>query len=506
MKKIPRVLVILDGWGMRANRAWNAIANAHTPHFDSYWKNFPHTTIRTDGAFVGLPPGQMGNSEVGHQNLGAGRVVYQLSTRITQAIEDESFFTNPVFAQAIHQIQKHKSRLHLLGLVSDGGVHSLLTHLQALLELAKRESVSEVYIHAFLDGRDTAPTNGASYIKQVQEQAKKLGVGTIASLVGRYYAMDRDQRWERTEKTFRLLRFGEGLKEMCSPEEALLKAYARGETDEFVKPICLDAHGTIQDNDAAIFFNFRPDRARQITQAFIDPHFKSFSCGRPPNVFFIGMTPYDDTFSIPTAFATDKVLPNILGEVLFAHTKTQLRIAETEKYAHVTYIFNNGRERPYAGEDHVLIPSPKVPTYDLKPEMSADELTHEAIARIESAKYDFILINYANPDMVGHTGIYEAALTACEAVDLCLGKLVAATLHQKGELLITADHGNADMMRDEQGQPHTAHTTSPGPLIYVGPRTLTLAEGGALCDVAPTMLGLLGISQPPAMTGRNLIQ
>jgi 2,3-bisphosphoglycerate-independent phosphoglycerate mutase len=396
--------------------------------------------------------------------------------------------------------------LHLIGLVSDGGVHSLLNHLLALLALAKREHLSEVFIHAFLDGRDTAPTSGANFIKQVSEYIEKLGVGRIASLVGRYYAMDRDHRWERTEKAYRLLRFGEGRWETCSAEEAVLKAYERGETDEFIQPISLDKKGLVQDNDALIFFNFRPDRARQITHAFVDSDFSAFVRGATPKVFFVGMTPYDNSLALLTAFTPEEVMPNIFGEVLAQQRLRQLRMAETEKYAHVTYFFNNGREAPFENQDNLLLPSPKVATYDLKPEMSAIELTEAALVRIESAEYDFVLINYANPDMVGHTGVYEAALKACEAVDLCLGKLVEATLRANGELLITADHGNADTMRDENGHPHTAHTTSPGPLIYLGRRSLSLAEGGALCDVAPTMLALMGIAQPVEMRGRNLLR
>ncbi|MBI3461063.1 2,3-bisphosphoglycerate-independent phosphoglycerate mutase, partial [Candidatus Acetothermia bacterium] len=471
-----------------------------------YWKNFPHTTVRTDGEFVGLPPGQMGNSEVGHQNLGAGRVVLQLSMRITKAIKDGSFFKNPAFARAFDNVFEQRSRLHLIGLVSDGGVHSLLDHLLALLDLTKRERLPEVYIHAFLDGRDTPPTSGASYIRHVREYAEKLGVGKIATIVGRYYAMDRDNRWERIEKAFRLVRFGEGRTEKGKPEEIVARAYERSETDEFVQPITLDPSGAIRDKDSVIFFNFRPDRARQITRTFIDKEFSAFDRGGTPRVTFVGMTPYEDDFLIPAAFASEEALPNIMSKVLTDHHLTQLRIAETEKYAHVTYFFNNGRETPFVGEDRKLIPSPKVPTYDLKPEMSAYELTREAVGRITSGQYDFVLLNYANPDMVGHTGVYEAAIKACEAVDVCLGKLVEATLAQQGELLLTADHGNADLMRDENGQPHTAHTTSPGPLIYVGPRSLQLANDGALCDVSPTMLALMGLPQPREMTGKNLLK
>ncbi|MBI3659096.1 2,3-bisphosphoglycerate-independent phosphoglycerate mutase, partial [Candidatus Acetothermia bacterium] len=359
MRKIPQVMVVLDGWGMRANTEWNAVANAHKPNFDSYWKNFPHTTVRTEGEYVGLLSGQMGNSEVGHQNLGAGRVVLQLSMRITKAIKDGSFFKNPAFARAFDNVFEQRSRLHLIGLVSDGGVHSLLDHLLALLDLTKRERLPEVYIHAFLDGRDTPPTSGASYIRHVREYAEKLGVGKIATIVGRYYAMDRDNRWERIEKAFRLLRLGEGRNEPGRPEEAVSRAYERSETDEFIQPLVLDPSGTIRDKDSVIFFNFRPDRARQITRTFIGKEFSAFDRGDTPRVTFVGMTPYEDDFSIPTAFAPEEALPNIMGKVLTDHHLTQLRIAETEKYAHVTYFFNNGRETPFVGEDRKLIPSPK---------------------------------------------------------------------------------------------------------------------------------------------------
>ncbi|MCS7198291.1 MAG: 2,3-bisphosphoglycerate-independent phosphoglycerate mutase [Candidatus Bipolaricaulota bacterium] len=500
----PYVLVVLDGWGMREEKEWNAIAAAKTPNFDRCWESFPHTLVRTDGRFVGLPEGQFGNSEVGHQNLGAGRIVVQAATRISEAIRDQSFFTNSVLLRAIDHVRRHHSRLHLMGLVSDGGVHSLLEHLFALIELAQRERVYTLYIHAFLDGRDTPPTSGAHYVKSVREFCQRHGLGQITTLMGRYWAMDRDNRWERTERAYRALRFGEGVFDPGPAEAAVERAYARGETDEFIKPIVLEPEGVIRDGDAAIFFNFRPDRARQLTRALSEQDFTQFHRGLCPKIEFVTLTQYDPSLAVPAAFPGDEVLHNIFGEVLSNAGLKQFRIAETEKYAHVTYFFNNGRETPFPGEERKLIPSPKVATYDLKPEMSAYEVTEEAIKQITSRRYDFVLINYANPDMVGHTGVFEATIRAIEVVDECLGRVVEATRSVDGELLITADHGNADIMRDAYGRPHTAHTHSPGPLIYIGPQKITLADGGALCDVAPTLLRLMGLKQPKEMTGRSL--
>ncbi len=504
MPKRPYVLVVLDGWGMREEKEWNAIALAKTPNFDRYWENYPHTLVRTDGRAVGLPQGQFGNSEVGHQNLGAGRVVVQTSTRISEAIRDGSFFTNRALLRAV--THAHHSRLHLMGLVSDGGVHSSLEHLFALIELAKREHVYTLYIHAFLDGRDTPPTSGARYVKQVREFCDKQGFGQIATLMGRYWAMDRDNRWERTERAYRALRHAEGLKDHGPPEDAVERAYQRGETDEFISPIVLDPDGVIRDGDAVIFFNFRPDRARQLTRAFSEKDFAQFHRGPCPQLEFVTLTQYDQSFAVPAAFPGEEPLENILGEVLSRAGLTQFRLAETEKYAHVTYFFNNGRETPFPGEERKLIPSPKVPTYDVKPEMSAYEVTEEAVKAITSRRYDFVLINYANPDMVGHTGVWEAAVRAVEVVDECLGRVVEATRSVDGEVFITADHGNADIMRDEHGHPHTAHTHNPGPLIYVGPRKIKLSDGGALCDIAPTVLELMGLQRPQEMTGRSLVK
>jgi 2,3-bisphosphoglycerate-independent phosphoglycerate mutase len=504
MPKRPYVLIVLDGWGMREEKKWNAVACAKTPNFDRYWAECPHTLVRTDGRAVGLPEGQFGNSEVGHQNLGAGRVVVQTSTRISDAIADGSFFANRALLRATTRAQT--SRLHLMGLVSDGGVHSSLEHLFALIELARREHVYNLYIHAFLDGRDTPPTSGAGYLQRVRELLQKLGFGQIATIMGRYWAMDRDNRWDRTERAYRALRFAEGLRDDGPAEAAVARAYQRGETDEFIQPIVLDPEGAIRDGDAVIFFNFRPDRARQLTRAFTEQDFAHFDRGPCPQIEFVTLTQYDQSFTIPAAFPSEDSLPNIFGEVLSAAGLTQFRIAETEKYAHVTYFFNNGREIPFPGEERKLIPSPKVATYDLKPEMSAYEVTDEAVKQITSRRYDFVLINYANPDMVGHTGVFEAAVKAVEAVDECLGRVVEAALSVGGEILVTADHGNADIMKDEQGRPHTAHTHSPGPLIYIGPRAIQLSEGGALCDIAPTLLELMGLKQPKEMTGRSLVK
>lgn len=490
-------LIVLDGWGLREDQYYNAIAAARKPNFDRYWRKYPHTIIKTWGEAVGLPKGQMGNSEVGHQNLGAGRVVLQDSARISKAIEDGSFFKNKALLRAIEHATNKKSRLHLMGLVSDGGVHSMIEHLFALLELARRERVQEVFIHCFLDGRDTSPTGGVLFIKQLREFIEKMGIGKIATIMGRYWAMDRDNRWERTEKAFKALREAQGLKEHNLAERAIERAYARGETDEFIRPIILDEEGKILDGDAVIFFNFRADRARQLTRAFIE---KS-------NVEFISMTKYDDDFDIPAAFPpTAEVVQNTFGEVLSRHGLEQFRIAETEKYAHVTYFFNNGREDPFPGEDRKLIPSPKVATYDLQPEMSAFEVAEEAAEQISRRKYDFVLINFANPDMVGHTGVFEAAVKAIESVDQALGTVMEAVLDVGCEALITADHGNAETMRDANDKPHTAHTSNPCPLIYVAERAAKLSDGGALCDIAPTMLSILDIKQPEEMTGQNLLR
>ena len=505
----PKVLalIVLDGWGLREETYYNAIAAARKPNFDHYWQKYPHAMIKTSGEAVGLPKGQMGNSEVGHQNLGAGRVVLQDSARISNTIEDGSFFKNKALLQVTEYAKSKKSRLHLMGLVSDGGVHSMIEHLFALLELMRRERVKDVFIHVFLDGRDAPPTSGVLFIKQLREKTESLGVGRIATLMGRYWAMDRDNRWERTEKAFRALRNAEGHKERSPAECVVERAYARGETDEFIKPIILDENGRILDGDAVIFFNFRQDRARQLTRAFIEKDFDKFSRNGKPDVAFVSMTQYDNDFEIPVAFPSlHEVVRYTFGEVISKQGLKQFRTAETEKYAHVTYFFNNGHEDPFPGEDRKLSPSPTVATYDLEPEMSAFEVAEEAAKQISAKKYDFVLLNFANPDMVGHTGVFEAAVKAIEAVDKALGTVMEAVLDVGGEALITADHGNAEIMRDSDGKPHTAHTSNPCPLIYVSEKAVEVSDGGALCDIAPTMLKILGIKQPKEMTGRNLLK
>lgn len=497
-------LIVLDGWGLAPADEWNAVAAADTPTFDQIWNDCPHTQLDASGEAVGLPEGQMGNSEVGHTNLGAGRVVYQPSARITKSIRDGDFFDNPALVEAMKQGKAN--RLHLLGLVSDGGVHSDLNHLLALLDMAKRRGVEHVYVHAFTDGRDTRPKNGAGYLETVQAKLGELGfkTGAIATVTGRYYAMDRDKRWERTEKAYRALRHGQGHAHDGPPAEAARCAYGRGQTDEFVEPIVCDPAGIIRDGDAAVFFNFRPDRARQLTRAFIQNDFDGFERDGRPGVHFVGMTQYESHFDFPVAFPPEGTLEDILGQVLSDAGLKQFRCAETEKYAHVTYFFNNGREDPFAGEEQQLIPSPKVATYDLQPEMSAPQVAAETAERVRSGRYAFALVNFANPDMVGHTGDFDAAVKAVEATDAALGRVLEAVREAGGEALVIADHGNADRMVQDDGSPHTAHTTNPVPCVYVGPRSLSLDDGGALCDMAPTALALLGLAQPEAMTGRSL--
>ncbi len=506
------LLMILDGWGVRESRQGNAIALARTPNYEKFLQIYPHSRLGAAGEAVGLPAGQMGNSEVGHLNLGAGRIVYQEFTRINQAIKDGSFFKNPVLIEAYQKAKKNNSSVHLFGLVSDGGVHSHLDHIYALLRLALAEGVQRVFVHAFLDGRDTPPKSARRYIEELQRKIDELGVGSIATVSGRYYAMDRDRRWDRTRLAYEALVYGKGEKAK-TPVEAVEKAYQRGETDEFVKPTLVDSSvesgggqglGLVSEGDVAIFFNFRPDRVRQLTRSFIEPHFKGFDRGpTPPQVFLVTMTQYDEDFDVPIAFPPVG-LENILADVLAQHGLKQLRIAETEKYAHVTYFFNGGEEEPREGEDRVLIPSPKVATYDLKPEMSAYEVTERVVKEIKREYYHFIVLNYANPDMVGHTGYLEAAVKAIEAVDDCLGQVARALLTQGGEMLITGDHGNAEEMLDEEGESQTAHTTNPVPFIYLGTRRLKLRDGGILADVAPTVLDLLELPKPAEMEGQSL--
>ena len=504
--KRPLALVILDGWGINENCANNAVCLARTPYIDALFKDFPSTRIVASGMEVGLPEGQMGNSEVGHLNLGAGRIVYQDLTKITKSIQDGDFFTNPAFVQAIDKVQASGGKLHLMGLLSDGGVHSHSNHLYALLELAKRRGVRDVCVHALLDGRDTPPRSAIDYLAELEERIARIGVGRVATICGRFYAMDRDNRWERVERAYRALLQGIG-QPAADSAAAIAEAYQAGQGDEFVEPRIIGAPGTIDDGDAVIFFNFRADRAREITRALNEKNFTAFAREKTPRlVDFVCLSDYDATFDLPVAFpATGN--PNILGEIVARAGLRQLRIAETEKYAHVTFFFNGGNEEPFAGEDRVLIPSPKeVATYDQKPAMSAPQVSDEVVKRIASGTYDLIILNFANPDMVGHTGILPAAIAAMETVDTCLGRVVDAVLAAGGRLLITADHGNCEQMTDAQGKPHTAHTTNPVPLILVDPdlRGAKLRQG-ILADIAPTLLQLLNLEKPLEMTGSSLL-
>ncbi len=506
MKK-PLLLMILDGWGINPNPAHNAVAQAKTPNLTRFLSEYPRTRILTSGMAVGLPEGQMGNSEVGHLNLGAGRVVYQELTRVTKSILDGDFFTNPTLLDCIAKVKASGGRLHLSGLLSDGGVHSHNTHLYAFLELAKREGLTEVFVHCLLDGRDTPPQSGAEYLAQLEAEIARIGVGTIATVMGRYYAMDRDNRWDRVEKAYNAIVCGEG--ESCSSaKEAIAQSYAAGVHDEFVVPVVVTANAKLKDGDGFIFFNFRSDRAREITRALALDDFSGFERrNRPKLSGYVCLTEYDATFGLPIAFGFTE-LTNILGGVLAGAGLKQLRIAETEKYAHVTFFFNGGVETPFPGEDRALIPSPKeVATYDHKPEMSAYLVTDELIARLESDNYDIIILNFANCDMVGHTGIEAAAIKAVETVDACAGRVVAKVQELGGAVLITADHGNAEQMADENGEPFTAHTINPVWLVLVDDsrKGVTLREGGRLADVAPTMLKMLGLAQPQEMTGESLL-
>lgn len=508
MRPKPFVLIVLDGWGLSEPSGGNAIHVAKTPNMDRFMKVYPFARLGCSGLDVGLPEGQMGNSEVGHLNLGAGRIVYQDFTRINLAIRNGTFFENKVLNDAIEYASKRGGAVHFLGLLSDGGVHSHIDHLFALIELAKRKNAGEVFIHAFLDGRDTPPQSALKYLEQLEGYLSKTGKGRVATIAGRYYAMDRDRRWERTKKAFDAIVFARGLREN-DPRLAVEKAYERGETDEFVVPTVIGNYNGVKPGDSLVFFNFRPDRARQITRSLAFKEFDEFERdGYIPDVFFVCMTEYDATFDLPVAFPPEK-LNNILADVFAEHGLRQLRIAETEKYAHVTFFFNGGEENPRKLEDRILIPSPKVPTYDLKPEMSAYEVTKTLIEKIYANTYDFILVNYANADMVGHTGVFEAAVKAVEAVDECVGEVVKAVLESGGEAIITADHGNADKMieaSDSSMNPHTAHTTSDVPFIFVSEkRGAVLRERGILADVAPTILHALSIEKPKEMTGKSMV-
>lgn len=510
MQAKPIVLMVLDGWGCREPTPDNAISQARTPVWDHLWADYPHTLINTSGQAVGLPDSQMGNSEVGHMNLGAGRIIYQEFTRISKAIDDGSFFANDVLCQAVDRAIGAAGAVHVMGLLSPGGVHSHERHLFATVELAVRRGAERVYVHAFLDGRDTPPRSAQASLERLQNKLDELGRSRIASLVGRYYAMDRDQRWDRTAAAYRLIAAGQAEYQAADALSGLQQAYARDESDEFVKPTAIVPAGEtpigVADGDSIIFVNFRADRARQLSRAFTEDDFDGFERGsRPQLSAFVCMTQYQKSIPAPVAFPPQE-LHNSLGEVLAAHGLKQLRLAETEKYAHVTFFFNGGRETVFPGEERILVPSPKVATYDQQPEMSAPEVTDKLVAAIKGGVFDVIICNYANADMVGHTGIFAAALKAVEAIDQCLGRIYQALQEVGGELLITADHGNIEQMRDDStGQAHTAHTTNPVPLIYVG-RPGKLAAGGALCDIAPTLLTLLELPQPAEMTGRSLLQ
>ena len=503
MKK-PLILMILDGFGI-APESGNAIKAAKKPNIDKLFAENPFTQIGASGMDVGLPDGQMGNSEVGHTNIGAGRIVYQELTRITKTINEDKLKDNEAIVSAMDKALENGTALHLMGLLSDGGVHSHNTHLYGILELAKKKGLEKVYIHAFLDGRDVPPSSAADFVQACVDKTKEIGVGKIATVMGRYYAMDRDNRWERVEKAYAAMVYGEGVEAEC-PVCAVKNSYKENVTDEFVVPSVIKGGATIQPNDSVIFFNFRPDRAREITRTLVDPDFDGFERKKgffPVN--FVCMTQYDATMpNVDVAFKP-QVLTNTLGEYISDKGMTQLRIAETEKYAHVTFFFNGGVEKQYPGEDRILVKSPSVATYDLQPEMSAYEVTDKLVPAIKSGKYDMIILNFANCDMVGHTGVFDAAVKAVEAVDECVGKVVDAIREMGGVALITADHGNADKMVDDDGEPFTAHTTNPVPFCVIG-YDCELKDGGRLADIAPTMLQILGLPQPEEMDGTSLIK
>ena len=510
MSKKPVVLMILDGYGLNDNCEANAVCEGKTPIMDQLMSQCPFVKGQASGMAVGLPDGQMGNSEVGHLNMGAGRIVYQELTRITKAIQDGDFFEVPAFLEAVENCRKNGSALHLFGLVSDGGVHSHNTHIYGLLELAKRHGLKDVYVHCFLDGRDTPPASGKGFVEALEAKMKEIGVGKVASVMGRYYAMDRDNRWDRVELAYKALTKGEGETAVSGPA-GIQASYDAEKYDEFVMPTVVTedgkAIGTIKDHDSVIFFNFRPDRAREITRAFCDDAFQGFEREKRLNLTFVCFTEYDETIENKLVAFHKQSITNTFGEFLAAHGKTQARIAETEKYAHVTFFFNGGVEEPNEGEDRILVKSPKVATYDLQPEMSAPEVCDKLVEAIKSDKYDVIIINFANPDMVGHTGIEDAAIKAIEAVDACVGRTVDAIKEVDGVLFICADHGNAEQLVDyETGAPFTAHTTNPVPFILVNADpAYKLREGGCLADIAPTLIELMGMEQPAEMTGKSLL-
>ena len=497
--------MILDGWGIAPASSSNAATLARTPNLDKYFANYPHTQLEASGLEVGLPAGQIGNSEVGHLNIGSGRIIYQSLTRISKSIYDGDFFTNPVLVKVMDEVKSSGKALHLLGLLSDGGVHSHITHIIALLEMAQKHGLTKVYVHAFLDGRDVPPQSALTYVEQLEAAMDKIGVGKIATVSGRYYAMDRDKRWERLAKAYATVAQGDGPK-AASATAGIEASYAEGVTDEFVIPFTIEGvDGRIQAGDGVIFANFRPDRAREITRAIIDedfPYFERPASARP--VHFACMAQYDATIAAPVAYPPESI-DDTLGQVLAQRGLRQLRIAETEKYAHVTFFFNGGVEEPNQNEERILIPSPKVATYDLQPEMSAEEVTQALLAELDKDKFDVVILNFANPDMVGHTGVLEAAIKAMEKVDNCVGRVVERVLALDGSVCICADHGNLEKMAEPDGEPNTAHTTNPVPFLLISKEKHELHQG-ILADIAPTMLELLHIPQPKAMTGKSLIE
>lgn len=506
MSKTPVALLIMDGFGINQSDYGNAIKAANTPNLDRYFAECPNNIIGASGLDVGLPDGQMGNSEVGHTNMGAGRIVYQQLVKITKSIQDGDFFENPALKAAMEHAKENGTALHLMGLLSPGGVHSHMTHMYGLVEMAKRFGLEKVYIHAYLDGRDVPPSSAAEYMEEAVAELKKIGLGKIGVISGRFYAMDRDNAWDRVEKAYAALVYGEGVQE-DDPVQAIKNSYANGVTDEFMLPTVVAKDAKIAAGDSVVFFNFRPDRARQITRAFVDPDFKGFARknGCFP-VHFVCMAQYDATMpNVSVAFPPEE-LTMTLGEVLSKAGKTQLRIAETQKYAHVTFFFNGGEEKTFDGEERILIKSPDVETFDLKPDMSAYEVTEAVLKEIAADKFDAIILNYANCDMVGHTGVFDAAVKAVEAVDDCIGQVTEAILAKSGKVIITADHGNADKMMEDDGSPFTAHTTNPVPVIVVGSGAKQIRSGGVLADLAPTMLQMMGIPQPKEMTGKTLIE
>jgi 2,3-bisphosphoglycerate-independent phosphoglycerate mutase len=510
MPKKPEALIILDGFGLRDEEKGNAVAHANKPNFDRYWNNYPHATLQASGKAVGLPDGQMGNSEVGHLNIGAGRIVYQSLTRVNLAIEEGDFFENETFLEAIDHVKKKGTSLHLFGLLSDGGIHSHIKHLFALLELAAKHGLEDVYVHGFLDGRDVGQQSAKTYIQQLEDKMEEVGVGRLATLSGRYYSMDRDKRWDRVEKSYRALAYGEG-PSYKDPYELVDDNYKNEIYDEFVLPSVMTEEdgspiATVDDEDAVIFFNFRPDRAIQISQVFTNDDFRGFDRGeeRPKNLHFVSLTRFSETVGGDVAFKPTN-LDNTLGEVLAQQDYKQLRIAETEKYPHVTFFFSGGREEEFPGEERILIDSPKVATYDLQPEMSAYEVTDALLKELDDDKHDAIILNFANPDMVGHSGMLEPTVKAIEAVDECLGKIVDKITEKGGHAIITADHGNSDEVTTLDGDAMTAHTTNPVPVI-VTKEGVELRTDGILADLSPTLLDLLGGKQPKEMTGKSLIK